>query len=116
LVLGPGIYKSTTLITIGGSLTLDGHHNSDSIFIFQTESTFGMTANLGKVILMNGARSENIYWQVGSTAILGEGTTLHGTLMSGSSTAMNGTYAAPVTMTGNVYAESTIILYWSTIY
>ena len=73
--LPPGVYASGSSLNIStGNLTLDGGGNAQSVFIFQTGST--LTTNLngvnsGNVNLINGASACNIYWQVGSSAVLG---------------------------------------------
>jgi hypothetical protein len=73
LILAPGVYKSASgafLIT-GSDLTLDAQDNPDAVWVFQMASTLtvGDTAPRS-VILINGAKSKNIYWQVGSTATI----------------------------------------------
>ena len=82
MTLAPGLYKSTSSLEISsGDLTLDAEGDADAVFIFQMAST--LTTSPGRqVILAGGARAENIYWQVGSSATLGTTTAFHGTIMA----------------------------------
>lgn len=81
--LFPGLYKSTGSLEISaGDLTLDGNGNEDGVWIFQIASTFNMTADR-KVFLTNGAKPGNIFWQVGTAAIMGSTVVMKGTIMAG---------------------------------
>jgi hypothetical protein len=79
--LGPGLYKSTSTIDITGSLTLDAVGNSSAVWIFQIASGLN-TATGSQVILSGGARAENVYWQVGSSAVLGTSSLFQGIIMA----------------------------------
>ena len=82
LTLPPGLYKSTSSLAISsGDLHLDGRGDSNAVFIFQMAST--LTTTVGRrVILQNGARSSNVFWQVGSSATLGTGSVFKGTILA----------------------------------
>jgi len=74
LTLAPGVYKSASgafLIT-GSDLTLDAQGNADAVWIFQMASslTVGTPLAPSSVILVNGAKAGNVYWQVGSAATI----------------------------------------------
>ena len=80
--LTPGLYKSTSSLAISsGDLTLDAKGNGNAVFIFQMASTLTTTSGR-KIILTNGAKAANIYWQVGSSATLGTTSTFYGTIMA----------------------------------
>lgn len=80
--LAPGLYKSTSDLAItSGDLTLDAQGDGDAVFIFQMASTLTTTAGR-QVILTNGAKSANVYWQVGSSATIGTTSAFHGTIMA----------------------------------
>jgi len=94
--LAPGLYKSTSSLEVtSGDLTLDAQGDPTSIFIFQMASTLTTTSGR-QVILSGGARATNVYWQVGSSATLGTGSTFQGTIMAdqaitlGTSATLNG--------------------------
>jgi ice-binding like protein len=78
----PGVYDSVTgSFSITGILTLDGEGDPNAVFIFQTASTL-VTASGSSVNLINGATAANVFWQVGSSATLGTGSTLEGTILA----------------------------------
>jgi len=76
-----GVYNSTGPIGLSGTLTLDGHGDPNSVFIFQIASTL-ITASASKVSLINGAQACNVYWQVGSSATLGTTSSFVGTILA----------------------------------
>jgi hypothetical protein len=85
--LGPGIYKSTsTMLLQSGDLTLDagqGSCDSTSVWIFQVGSALTTVGGGGgNVILINGAKASRVFWQVGSSATIGDGTKFKGTMMA----------------------------------
>jgi hypothetical protein len=77
----PGVYNAASSIGLTGSVTLDGNGDSNAVFIFQAGSTF-ITASASSVNLINGAQSCHVIWAVGSSATLGTGTTLRGTILA----------------------------------
>ena len=86
--LTPGVYCYSTSAQLTGTLTLDGQGNPNATFIFKTGSTL-TTASASSVVLINGASSCGVFWQVGSSATLGTGTTLAGTIVAFSSITLN---------------------------
>jgi hypothetical protein len=79
--LTPGVGKSPTSFGITGTLTLDARGDPNAIFIFQAGSTL-ITAVNSNVSLINGAQACNVFWQVGSSATLGVGSNLVGTVLA----------------------------------
>lgn len=80
LTLTPGVYTGGAL-QITGTLTLDTLGNPDAVFIFQAAST--LTANpASAVVVLNGARACNVYWQVTSSATLGTTSRLIGNVLA----------------------------------
>lgn len=101
--LAPGVYKTTSAqpsLGITGNLTLAG--NASGVWIFQIVSTLTTAVNNSQVILSGGATSHNVFWQVGSSATLGGGTTFEGTIMAQASITM-GTLA---TLDGRALART----------
>ena len=82
-VLPSGVYATDGKGSLGlnGMLVLDGKGNSDSVFIFQTDSTL-TTGSGSSVALINGAQACRVYWVVGSSATLGTGSSFVGTIMA----------------------------------
>jgi hypothetical protein len=79
--LTAGVYKSTSSLEISGDVTLDAQGNSDAVFIFQISSTL-TTGSGGHVILANGAKACNVFWQVGSSATLGTNSVFKGNILA----------------------------------
>lgn len=81
-ILPPGLYTSNAAyFSITGNLTLDAQGDPDAVWIFQMSSTL-LPAASSQVILINGARSRNIFWQIGSAATLGANAVLAGNLLA----------------------------------
>jgi hypothetical protein len=79
--LTPGVYKSTSSLGLTGTVTLDAQGDSHAVFIFQIASTL-ITGSNGSVNLIGGAQACNVFWQVGSSATLGTGTTFRGNILA----------------------------------
>jgi hypothetical protein len=83
--LPAGVYKSASSLSIlAGNLTLDGGGNPQSVFVFQAGSTFTTILNGsagGNINLIGGATACNVYFQVGSSAVLG-GATFYGNVLA----------------------------------
>jgi len=80
-VLAPGVYKSPAAsFGLNNVLTLDAQGNPNAVFIFQMSTT--LITNGYKVNLINGAKADNVYWQVGSAATIQGGTEFYGNLMA----------------------------------
>ncbi len=79
--LAPGVYKASSSLDVGGSLTLDGGGDPNAVFIFQAPSTL-VTDSASSVILTNGAQACNVFWQVGSSATLGTSSDFSGSILA----------------------------------
>lgn len=79
--IAPGVYCSASSVGVTGTLTLNGQGNANALFVIQAGSTLttGTTANIA---LINGAQAKNVWWQVGSSATLGTGTTFRGNILA----------------------------------
>jgi len=82
MTLPPGLYKSTSSLEISsGDLTLDAQGDANAVFVFQIASTLTTTAGR-QVILSGGAKAANVYWQVGTSAVLGTTSVFKGIIMA----------------------------------
>ena len=86
--LAPGVYKASSSLDVGGSLTLDGGGDPNAVFIFQAPSTL-ITDSASSVILTNGAQACNVFWQVGSSATLGTNSAFSGSILALTSISVN---------------------------
>jgi hypothetical protein len=95
LTLFPGVYQSPSgsFLLTGNNLTLDAQGDANAIWVFQMASslTVGEAAVPRSVILINGAQAKNVYWQVGSNAIINPsgGGTMVGTIIASGSIAFS---------------------------
>jgi len=88
----PGVYCFASGAQLTGILTLDPQGNPNSQWIFQIGTTL-TTAQNSKVILNiggKGGRGCNVYWQVGSSATVGKGSTFVGKILALTSVTFNG--------------------------
>ncbi|MFI0709752.1 ice-binding family protein, partial [Streptomyces inhibens] len=80
--LTPGVYKALSgTFGLNGTLTLDAQGDPNAVFVFKTNSTL-ITGATGNVNLINLAQSGNVFWQVGSSATLGAGSTIRGSILA----------------------------------
>ena len=120
-ILTDGVYKSLGAVTIAGTLTLDGQNNPDSVFIFQAASTL-VTAVSSQIVLVNGAQSCNVFWQVGSSATIGVNSIFAGHVLAFTSITtsagakVNGSLLAKsgaVTLDTNTFVNNACALPWN---
>jgi hypothetical protein len=101
--LGPGVYESTDagafLLPVDATMTLTG--GPDDVWIFKSTSglTFGSNS---QVLLSEDADPCNVFWVVASTATLGAGADIVGTIMADTSI----TLAAGATLVGRALART----------
>jgi hypothetical protein len=115
LTLAPGIYKaSTSLLIQNGDLTLDAQGDANAVWIFQVGSALTTVGGAGgNIILAGGAQAKNVYWQVGSSATIGDNTIFKGNVLALSDITMNSGAVAEGRMlarNGTVVMTSTNII------
>ncbi len=79
--LAPGVYRSGGALGLTGALTLDGQGDPNAVFVFQVGSTL-TTSVVSRVDLINGAKSCNVFWQIGSSATLGTSSAFAGDILA----------------------------------
>jgi hypothetical protein len=86
LVLPAAVYTAAggTFAVTTGDLTLDAKGDANATWVFQSASalTVGLTATPRRVLLINGAKAANVFWQVGSAARIEDGSTMVGTIIA----------------------------------
>lgn len=80
-VLTAGVYCFSSSAGLTGTLTLDAQGDANAVFIFKVGSTL-TTASGSSVVLINGGSLCNVFWQVGSSATLGTGTSFTGNILA----------------------------------
>jgi hypothetical protein len=105
LTFTPGTwYSGTITIAAGGIVYLDGQGDPDSVFHFQAATT--LLAGEGcKIVLLNGAKAENIVWATGTSFISGALTDFEGSILAGTAIILG----AESKMHGCVVAQSAIV-------
>jgi len=77
--LAPGVYCVASSLAVTGTVTLAGPANGVWVFQMGSTLTTGTNANIA---LSGGAQARNVWWQVGSSATLGTGTTFRGNIIA----------------------------------
>ena len=93
LTLAPGLYVNSSTSGISGTgangiLTLDAGGNPNAVWIFKMGSTF-ITDPGTSIVLAGGAKWENIYWSVGSSATVGTTSIVYGNFLAHISITLN---------------------------
>lgn len=88
LVLTPGIYKFDSSAQLTGTLTLNAQDDPNAFFGFQIGSTL-TTASGSFVDVINGGENNGLFWNVGSSATLGTGTSFAGNILALASITLN---------------------------
>jgi hypothetical protein len=109
MTLAPGLYKFTgTAAASGADVTLTG--GPDDVWIFQIAADLQVGTSV-HVILAGGAQARNVFWQVGTSAVIGSFAVFKGTILASQSITINTTsamagralaFTAGVTFNGNV--------------
>lgn len=104
-VLTGGVYRSASgTFGMTGTLTLDAQGTAGTVWIFQTDTTL-VTASNSRVVLINGADPCNVFWQVGSSATLGTGTSFAGNILAAESVTLN----TSATISGRALARNAAV-------
>gem|GEM_PF-1053153 len=105
-----GVHHTAAALSLTGTLTLDGEHDPDAVFVFQVDAALD-TAAASRVVLVNGAQASNVYWQVLGAAGTGADSTFVGTILAiGNITLGNNTLliGRGLTKGGVVLANTTV--------
>lgn len=103
--LAPGLYKWSTGVSLASVVTLSG--GPDDVWIFQVSGNVTL-ANDASVNLTGGAKSENIFWQVGGGAgvILGTNAHIHGVILAEKAVTVN----TGTSVSGRIFAQTAVTL------
>jgi len=93
LVLGdnwftPGVYTAITSILVTGDVTLDGQGDASAVFVFQSASSLTTADGApspgahARILLTNGTKASNVWWQVASSATLGSYSEFQGSILA----------------------------------
>lgn len=90
-----GVYCFSTGTILNGQVLLDAQNDPNAVFVFKMNNRFDIWPN-ATVVLLGGARPENIFWQVGGTVTIGVNSQFAGTVVSMNSVTMGGGAASSV--------------------
>jgi type VI secretion system secreted protein VgrG len=83
--LTSGVYKFTSSAQLSGTLTLDAQGKSNAFWVFQIVSDLITASNSVVQVINRGTndgKDDGVFWQVGSSATLGTGTTFEGNILA----------------------------------
>ena len=101
MTLTPGVYCFSSAAQLTGALTLDALGDPAAVFVFQIGSML-TTASNASVVMTNGGLACNVFWQVGSSAVLGTGTEFSGNILALASISLN----SGTTLSGRAFART----------
>jgi len=81
MMLTPKTYLLGAATTLTGNLFLDAGGNNNAVFVIKINGAL-TTGAAPKVILLNGAQSNNVYWRIAGAASLGNNAVFHGTIIA----------------------------------
>ena len=87
MILTPGVYHFGTAAALDGTLRLDTGGDPNATFVFQIGTTL-TTGVASQITLLNG-NTVDIFWQVGSSATIGVGSTFYGNILADQSITVN---------------------------
>lgn len=76
-----GVHSGVGSVGISGILTLDAQGDPDAVWIIKAGTTL-ISASSSQVNLIGGAKAENVFWQVGSSATLGTNSKFAGDILA----------------------------------
>lgn len=86
--LTQGVYNFDSSALLSGVLTLDGQNLANPLFVFQIGTALTTASNFS-IAFVNGSNSDDVFFQVGSSATLGTGTTFNATIIADQSITAN---------------------------
>jgi hypothetical protein len=112
----PGLYTSgsATLMLNAGNLTLDAQGNTDAVWVFKADSSFIVGDNR-QIILINGARANQVFWVLGSSVTVGDGVAFKGNILAGSSITLGTPALSGTALEGRAMSASSLTLNYATL-
>jgi hypothetical protein len=80
LVLTPHTYLLNAATNFTDTLYLDAQGNTDAVFVLKVNGAFS-TSTYAKVILINGAKAENVYWKIEGALNINDYSEFKGTII-----------------------------------
>jgi hypothetical protein len=80
LVLTPHTYLLDAATVFSDTLYLNAQGNANAVFVIKVNGAFSSSIT-ARVVLLNGAQSQNVYWKVDGAVLLDDSTVFRGTLI-----------------------------------
>jgi gliding motility-associated-like protein/uncharacterized repeat protein (TIGR01451 family) len=80
LVLTPHTYRMNSAVTFTDSLYLNAENDANAVFVIQVKGAFSTSVN-SKVILINGAQSKNVFWNIDGAVSINTNSIFRGTII-----------------------------------
>ena len=85
LTLTPHTYRLNGPTTLTDTLYMDAEGDTDAVFVLQVNSSFTSMPN-SRVVLVNGARANNIYWKVDNNVLINTFSFFNGNIVADNGT------------------------------
>ncbi|MDD2880472.1 MAG: ice-binding family protein [Rhodoferax sp.] len=111
----PGLYTSGVTLNLNdGNMTLDAQGDPDAVWVFKagTQLTVNKTR---QVLLVNGAKARNVFWSLGSSALIMDQVNFKGNILTGSSVTIGTAPGNGTTLEGRALSTSGLQLNYATI-
>jgi hypothetical protein len=82
LTLTPGVYCFSSSAQLTGALTLNALGNPNALFLFRIGSTLTTATGSSVTVINGGSSCHHAFWQIGSSATLGTGTSFAGDILA----------------------------------
>ena len=105
VTLLPGTYTWDSAVNIPTDLTLNANGDPNAVWILQIAGTLDVAAGK-QVILVGGAQTKNIFWQVSGAVSLGAGSHFEGNILAKTNIAM----VTGATLSGRALAQTAVTL------
>lgn len=79
--LTAGVYCFASAALLNGTLILNAQGNANAVFVFEIGGTL-TTLSSSQVTMINGGTGNNVFWQVGSSATLGNSSQFAGNILA----------------------------------
>jgi hypothetical protein len=106
-----GVHHTAAAVALTSTLTLDAQGDPDAVFVFQVDAALNTTAG-STVLLTNGTKPSNVYWQAEGAVGLGASSTFVGTILAaGAITVGDGTH-----LVGRALSDGAVTLASNTVW
>jgi hypothetical protein len=109
--LNAGSYCTGAATTISGDITLDAQLNPNAVFVFQIGGALSLSTS-ARILLANGAKLQNVYFQVSGAVDLADQSVFRGTLIASGAIELLGTsslYGKAFSTAGAVSLHSNLV-------